>query len=167
MKSVSISEFQKGVLKHISLVSESGQPVSIAIDGKPAAVLVGMETYEKMVAHAAILKILLQGEMDIGSGVGYSMEKVMQEAAEIEQEWAAEANQRQEAIERGESHLLPLDAVPGEFRSRLSRDESQGPETNAVKRSPFDIDGVKTQAFPEDISQAIAESRASRFRDYD
>lgn len=167
MNIVSISDFQKDVLKHIKWATASGQSVAVAIDGQPAAVLVGIEAHETMVAQSAILKILLHGDKDIDSGEGYSMEKVMQEAVTMEKEWATDADRRQKAIERGESRLLPLDAVSEEIRSKLSRDNSEGPESNAPKRSPFDVRGVKTIASQEDVSQAIAESRVSKFRNHD
>lgn len=123
--------------------------------------------YEKMAAQTQIFKILLQGERDIDSGVGYSMEKVMQDATEIEKEWATEADRRQQAVERGESRVLPLESVMREILSGLAQDANAGLESIAAKPSAFDVDGVKTQATMEDISQAIAESRTSNHRDRD
>jgi PHD/YefM family antitoxin component YafN of YafNO toxin-antitoxin module len=58
----------------------SGEPVFITQRGRPTAVLMSVDTYERSANEREVLRILARGEREIASGIGYDLEDVLAEA---------------------------------------------------------------------------------------
>jgi prevent-host-death family protein len=64
----------------VKRAASTGDPVFITQHGRASAVLVSSGAYERTQRELEILRILAQGEADIGAGVGFDMDVVMAEA---------------------------------------------------------------------------------------
>lgn len=63
-----ISYIKANAAEILSQVNESHRPVNVTQNGEAKAVLVDIESYEKMRKAIGLLKILTQGEQDIVNG---------------------------------------------------------------------------------------------------
>ena len=79
-KIIPISDLRQKASDIIKGVSTSRQPVFITQRGRAAAVMVGMEAYEKAQHEVDILRLLASGEKEIEAGVGYDLNDVLKEA---------------------------------------------------------------------------------------
>ncbi|MDA3936627.1 MAG: type II toxin-antitoxin system Phd/YefM family antitoxin [Actinomycetota bacterium] len=77
---VPISELRQDASAIVKRASATGDPVFITQHGRASAVLVSSGAYERTQRELEILRILAQGEADIGAGVGFDMDVVMAEA---------------------------------------------------------------------------------------
>lgn len=80
---VPISELRQDASAIIRRASKSGDPVFITQHGRASAVLVSAGAYERTQRELEILRILLQGEIDIAAGNGVSFEEVMAAADDL------------------------------------------------------------------------------------
>ena len=69
-----------GVIKRAAL---SHEPVFITQHGRPAAVMVDTQTYERTQRQLQILELLARGTAQIEAGVGRDMDAVFAEADEL------------------------------------------------------------------------------------
>ena len=69
-----------GVIKRAAL---SHEPVFITQHGRPAAVLVDTQTYERTQRQLQILQLLARGTAQIEAGVGRDMDAVFADADEL------------------------------------------------------------------------------------
>ena len=80
---VPISDLRKGAAALLKKVRESRDPVVVTQRGRPAAVLLSVEEFERREQDLEILRLLAQGEKDIAAGVGHDLEEVLAEADEL------------------------------------------------------------------------------------
>ena len=69
-----------GVIKRAAL---SHEPVFVTQHGRPAAVLVDTQTYERTQHELQILQLLARGTAEIEAGVGRDMDAVFADADEL------------------------------------------------------------------------------------
>ena len=69
-----------GVIKRAAL---SHEPVFITQHGRPAAVMVDTQTYERTQRQLQILQLLARGTAEIEAGVGRDMDAVFADADEL------------------------------------------------------------------------------------
>ena len=80
---VPISDLRKGAAALLKKVRESRDPVFITQRGRPAAVLLSVEEFERREQDLEILRLLAQGEKEIAAGVGHDLEEVLADADEL------------------------------------------------------------------------------------
>ena len=80
---VPISDLRKGAAALLKKVRESRDPVVVTQRGRPAAVLLSVEEYERREQDLEILRLLAQGEKEIAAGVGHDLEEVLADADEL------------------------------------------------------------------------------------
>jgi len=80
---VPISDLRKGAAALLKKVRESRDPVVVTQRGRPAAVLLSVEEFERREQDLEILRLLAQGEKEIVAGVGHDLEEVLAEADEL------------------------------------------------------------------------------------
>ena len=78
-----ISDLRQDAAAVLQQVKGSKQPLIITQRGRAAAVMLSVEEYEKAENNLQILMLLAQGDKEIASGEGYSLESVMEEAEAI------------------------------------------------------------------------------------
>lgn len=77
---VPISELRQDASSIVREASVTGDPVFITQYGRASAVLMSAGAYERTQRELEILRILVQGEVEIQAGVGYDIDVVMAEA---------------------------------------------------------------------------------------
>ena len=80
---IPISDLRQDTAGVIKRASISHEPVFITQRGRPAAVMVDAQTYERTQHQLEILEILARGTAEIEAGVGRDMEAVFAEADEL------------------------------------------------------------------------------------
>ncbi|MCK5035686.1 MAG: type II toxin-antitoxin system Phd/YefM family antitoxin [Candidatus Sabulitectum sp.] len=80
---IPITDLRQGAASVLQQVRESDEPLVITQRGRPAVVLLSIEAYEKSDRSRRQLLLLAQGEKEILTGEGYSLESVMKEADQI------------------------------------------------------------------------------------
>ena len=80
---VPISDLRKGAAALLKKVRESRDPVVVTQRGRPAAVLLSVEEFERREQDLEILRLLAQGEKDIAAGVGHDLDEVLADADEL------------------------------------------------------------------------------------
>jgi prevent-host-death family protein len=80
---VPISDLRKGAAALLKKVRESRDPVVVTQRGRPAAVLLSVEEFERRERDLEILRLLAQGEKEIAAGVGHDLEEVLADADEL------------------------------------------------------------------------------------
>ena len=79
-KIIPISDLRQNASDVVKQASSSREPVFITQRGRPAAVVVSMETYENSLREREILRLLALGEKEIQAGTGYTLDDVLKEA---------------------------------------------------------------------------------------
>ena len=80
---VPISDLRQGAAALLKKVRESRDPVVVTQRGRPAAVLLSVEEFERREQDLEILRLLAQGEKDIAAGVGHDLDEVLADADEL------------------------------------------------------------------------------------
>ena len=80
---VPISDFRQGAAALLKKVRESRDPVVVTQRGRPAAVLLSVEEFERREQDLEILRLLAQGEKDIAAGAGHDLDEVLADADEL------------------------------------------------------------------------------------
>ena len=80
---VPISDLRQGAAALFKKVRESRDPVVVTQRGRPAAVLLSVEEFERREQDLEILRLLAQGEKDIAAGVGHDLDEVLADADEL------------------------------------------------------------------------------------
>lgn len=63
-----VSEVKKNLRAVLEQVRDSGRPVVVTVNGKPDAVLIDVETYERKLKSLNLVGLLAEGEQDIRQG---------------------------------------------------------------------------------------------------
>jgi prevent-host-death family protein len=82
-KIVPISDLRQDATGIVKGVAASRDPVFITQRGRAAAVLVGMQTYERTQQEMEILRLLARGEKEIEAGAGHDLGSVFGEADKL------------------------------------------------------------------------------------
>ena len=77
---IPISDLKQGASAALKRVRKSKAPLIVTQRGRPAAVLLSVDAYEKGEQERAILKLLALGEKEIAAGKGYDLDDVLAEA---------------------------------------------------------------------------------------
>jgi len=77
---IPVSDLRDDVAGTIRRLNRSEKPLVITQRGRAAAVLVGIDAYQRGERERAILKLLAQGERDIRAGRGKDLDDVLAEA---------------------------------------------------------------------------------------
>ncbi len=77
---IPLSDLRQEAAGVIKRLQEKDSPVVITQRGRAAAVLISMDGYERLTQNQELLSLLIQGEKEIESGAGQSLEDVMAEA---------------------------------------------------------------------------------------
>ena len=63
-----VSEVKQNLRAVLSQVKDTGRPVVVTVNGKPDAVLIDVETYERKLKSLNLVGLLAEGEGDIRQG---------------------------------------------------------------------------------------------------
>lgn len=77
---IPITDFRQDAAKALSQVRRSADPVIITQRGRAAAVMLSVEAFEQGERERQILRILAQGDQEIGEAKGRSLDAVLAEA---------------------------------------------------------------------------------------
>jgi prevent-host-death family protein len=77
---IPVSDLRRDAAALLKALHDSKEPMFITQRGRAAAVLIGIDAYQRAEAQRDILLLLARGEQEIASGVGHTLESVMAEA---------------------------------------------------------------------------------------
>ena len=77
----SVQDLERDASGLVREVAEQGRTVAIVQDGEARAVLMDVESYDRMRSAVALLKIIAQGEADVAAGRLVSQEEAFARAA--------------------------------------------------------------------------------------
>jgi prevent-host-death family protein len=77
---ISVSDLKQDASATLKRVQKSKRPLIVTQRGKPAAVLLSVDAYQKGEQERKILKLLALGEREIAVGKGYDLDDVLAEA---------------------------------------------------------------------------------------
>jgi prevent-host-death family protein len=80
---IPVSDLRRDAAATLRRVNRSKQPLVVTQRGRAAAVLVGIEAYQRGERERTILKLLAQGEREVRAGRGADLEDVLAEADEL------------------------------------------------------------------------------------
>lgn len=63
-----VSEVKKNLRAVLEQIRDTGRPVVVIVNGKPNAVLIDVETYERKLRSLNLVGLLAEGEKDIRQG---------------------------------------------------------------------------------------------------
>jgi prevent-host-death family protein len=63
-----VSEVKKNLRAVLEQVRDTGRPVVVTVNGKPDAVLIDVETYERKLKSLNLVCLLAEGEQDVRQG---------------------------------------------------------------------------------------------------
>lgn len=76
-----VEDLERNASGLVREVAEQGRTVAIVQDGEARAVLMDVESYDRMRSALALLKIIAQGEADVAAGRLVSQEEAFARAA--------------------------------------------------------------------------------------
>ncbi len=74
---IPITDFRQDAARALRQVQRSAEPVIITQRGRAAAVMLSVEAFEQGERERQILRLLAQGDQDIGEGKGRSLDAVL------------------------------------------------------------------------------------------
>ncbi len=77
---IPVTDFRQDAAAALKRVRASRQPVVITQRGRPAAVMLSVEAYERSEHERQILQLLARGEREIAAGRGHDLDEVLAEA---------------------------------------------------------------------------------------
>ena len=77
---IPITDFRQDAARALKQVQGSAEPVIITQRGRAAAVMLSVEAFEQGERERQILRLLAQGDQEIGEGKGRSLDAVLAEA---------------------------------------------------------------------------------------
>lgn len=80
---VPVSDLRQDAAKLLNQLNKNKDPLIITQRGRAAAVMIGVEAYEKSEQEKELLRLLLKGEKEIDAGEGYDLNTVLGEADAI------------------------------------------------------------------------------------
>ena len=75
-----VSDLRQNAAKVLKKIRENQEPIIITQRGRAAAVIIGVEAYEKSEHDKEILRLLAKGDREIEIGEGYDLDSVLAEA---------------------------------------------------------------------------------------
>ena len=75
-----VSDLRQNTAKILKKIRENKEPIIITQRGRAAAVIIGVEAYEKSEHDKEILRLLAKGDKEIEIGKGYDLDNVLAEA---------------------------------------------------------------------------------------
>ena len=80
---IPVSDLRKDAAKVLKQLRNNREPLIITQRGRAAAVIIGVEAYEKSEREKEILRLLAKGDREIEIGEGYDLDTVLAEADSI------------------------------------------------------------------------------------
>lgn len=80
MNILPVSDLRRDAAKVLKKLRNSKEPIIITQRGRAAAVIIGVEAYEKSEHDKEILRLLAKGDREIEIGEGYDLDTVLTEA---------------------------------------------------------------------------------------
>jgi prevent-host-death family protein len=80
---VPVSDLRQDAAKLLNQLNKNKDPLIITQRGRAAAVMIGVEAYEKSEQEKELLRLLLKGEKEIDAGEGYDLNTVLGDADAI------------------------------------------------------------------------------------
>ena len=77
---IPVTDLRQGAADVLKRVQSSDQPVIITQRGRAAAVMLSIESYERVENDLELLHLLARGEKEIRAGSGYDLDEVLAEA---------------------------------------------------------------------------------------
>lgn len=77
---IPVSDLRQDAAKLLKKLNNNNEPLIITQRGRAAAVLIGVEAYEKSEHEKELLRILAKGDREIELGEGYDLNTVLAEA---------------------------------------------------------------------------------------
>ena len=75
-----VSDLRQNAANVLKKIRENKEPIIITQRGRAAAVIIGVEAYEKSEHDKEILRLLAKGNKEIEIGKGYDLDNVLAEA---------------------------------------------------------------------------------------
>jgi prevent-host-death family protein len=83
---VPITDLRQDATAIVARASTTREPIVITQRGRPAAVMVSVEAYERGQHELELLRLLVRGEREIEAGKGHDLDEVLAEAEALLQE---------------------------------------------------------------------------------
>ncbi|MDA8142249.1 MAG: type II toxin-antitoxin system Phd/YefM family antitoxin [Desulfobacteraceae bacterium] len=77
---IPVSDLRQDAAKILKQLNKSKDPLIITQRGRAAAVMIGVEAYEKSEHEKELLRLLAKGDREIESGEGYDLNTILAEA---------------------------------------------------------------------------------------
>ena len=77
---IPVSDLRQDAAKVLKQLKNSKEPLIITQRGRAAAVMQSVEAFEQSEHDKELLRLLAKGEREIGTGEGYDLEAVLDEA---------------------------------------------------------------------------------------
>ena len=77
---IPVSDLRQDAAKLLKKVNKSSEPFIITQRGRAAAVLIGVEAYEKFEHEKELLRLLARGDREVELDAGYDLDTVFAEA---------------------------------------------------------------------------------------
>jgi prevent-host-death family protein len=77
---IPVSDLRQDAAKLLKQLNKSDEPLIITQRGRAAAVMIGVEAYEKFEHEKELLRLLAKGEKEIERGEGSDLDSVLSEA---------------------------------------------------------------------------------------
>ncbi len=80
MNILPVSDLRRDAAKVLKKLRDNKEPIIITQRGRAAAVIIGVEAYEKSEHEKELLRLLAKGDREIEIGEGYDLDTVLAEA---------------------------------------------------------------------------------------
>ena len=80
MNILPVSDLRQDAAKVLKKLRDNKEPIIITQRGRAAAVIIGIEAYEKSEHDKELLRLLARGDKEIEIGEGYDLDSVLAEA---------------------------------------------------------------------------------------
>ena len=77
---IPVSDLRQDAAKLLKKLNKNNEPLIITQRGRAAAVLIGVEAYEKFEHEKELLRLLAKGDREIDLGEGHDLDAVLAEA---------------------------------------------------------------------------------------
>ena len=77
---IPVSDLRKDAAKLLKQLKNTQEPLIITQRGRPAAVMISVDVYEKFEHEKELLRLLAKGDREIEIGEGYDLDTVLAEA---------------------------------------------------------------------------------------
>jgi len=79
---VPVAEFKSGLSRYLKSLRETGHPLIITQNGRPAGVLITPSEYDQLTYRQLFTESVLRGAQEIESGESYSTDEIKQKIQE-------------------------------------------------------------------------------------